>query len=221
MAERDPAETRAEALPPASAAGYPQVLHSLTSLRYLAAAWVVVFHFSNYFPRTALYEFKGARAGYLGVDFFFVLSGFILAHVYLAKIRDRRFDYWGFIVRRVARVYPMHVATLLLTIVLSLIGARLGWGFRVWDLGSWLHLPRAMVMRGLFDQLVLIHAWGATPGLMFNLPSWSISAEWFAYLAFPALVLLLRWRGLPIWLLVLLAAAFLVALDAANRIATG
>jgi peptidoglycan/LPS O-acetylase OafA/YrhL len=53
-------------------------------------------------------------------------------------------------------------------------------------------LDHAVIYRGVVANLTLIHAWGATPGLMFNQPSWSISAEWFAYLLFPIFVLLRR-----------------------------
>ena len=94
----------------------PAVIHSLTSLRFLAAAWVVFFHFKEFFPDTALQESRFAGYGFLGVDFFFVLSGFVLAHVYLPKVREQRFDYWSFLVRRIGRIYPLHVLTLAVTI---------------------------------------------------------------------------------------------------------
>jgi peptidoglycan/LPS O-acetylase OafA/YrhL len=171
---------------------YPPVIHSLTSLRFFAAAWVVLFHFKEFFPGTSLDASPLANYGFLGVDFFFVLSGFVLAHVYLPKLRAGRFDYWNFLVRRVGRVYPLHVLTLAATIALSIIGARLGVDYTVWNLGEWMTLPKGEILRGLFAHLTMIHAWGSTKALLFNLPSWSISAEWFAYLLFPVFALTAR-----------------------------
>jgi peptidoglycan/LPS O-acetylase OafA/YrhL len=184
---------------PTSGTPYPAVIHSLTSLRFVAAAWVVVFHFKEYFKGTALDTSPFANYGFLGVDFFFVLSGFVLAHVYLPKLRAGRFDYWNFLVRRVGRVYPLHVLTLAVTLALSIIAAKAGVSYTRWDLGAWMTLPKGDILRGLFTHLTMIHAWGSTKGLLFNLPSWSISAEWFAYLLFPVFALfmrpLLRWPG--------------------------
>jgi peptidoglycan/LPS O-acetylase OafA/YrhL len=55
---------------------------ALTSLRYCAAIWVVFYHFSHFTDAVALQEFPLITSGYLGVDFFFILSGFVLTHVY-------------------------------------------------------------------------------------------------------------------------------------------
>ncbi|WP_299194643.1 acyltransferase [uncultured Erythrobacter sp.] len=199
----------------------PTVIHSLTSLRYLAAAWVLFFHFKEFFPETALQQSNLTRYGFLGVDFFFVLSGFVLAHVYLPKIRARRFDYWSFLVRRIGRIYPLHIVTLVFTIGISLIGIALGWNYTLWNLGAWTELESGAIIRALFANLTLIHAWGATPDLLFNLPSWSISAEWFAYLLFPVFVLFFSpLLNRPV-LLTALCIVALVGLEAANGVATG
>lgn len=58
--------------------------------------------------------------GYLGVETFFILSGFILSHVYLEAAGQKRFRYGGFLWARIARVYPLHLVTLF-----GMIG--LGW----------------------------------------------------------------------------------------------
>jgi peptidoglycan/LPS O-acetylase OafA/YrhL len=199
---------------PNSTTPYSAVIHSLTSLRFVAAAWVVVFHFKEFFKGTALDTSPFANYGFLGVDFFFVLSGFVLAHVYLPKLRGGgggRFDYWNFLVRRVGRVYPLHVLTLVVTLALSIIAAKAGVTYTEWDLGEWMTLPKGDILRGLFAHLTMIHAWGSTKGLLFNLPSWSISAEWFVYLLFPVFALfmrpLLRW---PAALLAVSVALLLV-----------
>ncbi|MFO6446939.1 acyltransferase family protein [Erythrobacter sp. NE805] len=200
---------------------YPPVVHSLTSLRFLAAAWVILFHFKEFFRGTGLETAPIAMSGFLGVDFFFVLSGFVLAHVYLPKLRAGRFDYWDFLVRRVGRVYPLHVLTLAATLALSAVAARAGVTYSIWDLGQWMTLPKGEISRGLFAHVTMIHAWGSTNGLIFNLPSWSISAEWFAYLLLPVFVLAMRpLLGRPLTLLAA-SVALLIAMDVARRVGTG
>lgn len=153
----------------------PPDLRSLTSLRFLAALWVVLFaawpHLDVGFVPTAVTK------GYLGVEVFFVLSGFILSHVYLdAAGSGEGFSYRGFLWARIARVYPLHLVTLAGMIALG-AGATVA-GLSVSDsLLDWRSLPA---------HLSMTHAWGLASSAAFNHPSWSISAEWFAYLGFPA-----------------------------------
>src|SRR5262245_21034494 len=90
---------------------------SLTALRGVLASWVVVYHYWNdvlaLFP-VAEPLTPAARWGHMAVPAFFMLSGFVLAYTYTDKFRTlsrRRVD--SFIGRRLARVYPVHLATLL------------------------------------------------------------------------------------------------------------
>lgn len=151
----------------------PDDLRSITSLRFVAAMWVVMFH---YWPNLDVGFLPNIVAkGYLGVELFFVLSGFILCHVYLAAAGEKRFSYGGFLWARIARVYPLHLATLIGVGVLA-FGASMA-GMAVDDsVLSWKSLPA---------NLLMVHAWGFAPEAGWNHPSWSISAEWFAYLLFP------------------------------------
>ncbi len=146
----------------------------LTSLRFFAAMWVVLFH---YWPHLAV---SGTPAfiqkGYLGVELFFTLSGFILCHVYLSGLGEGRFKYGSFLWARLARVYPLHLATLLGVGLMA--GGAMAAGLTVdGNILSWASLPA---------NLLMVHAWGFAPVAGWNHPSWSISAEWFAYLMFPA-----------------------------------
>ena len=158
---------------------FPADLKALTSLRYLAALWVVVFHFRPYAGVEAvgvpvLYQ------GYLAVDFFFVLSGFVLAHVYRSSIQSGKYSHRTFVIKRLARVYPMHAVTLAFFAALGLIAPVIG-----------LHLDGAekFDMSQLLPQVLLVHAWVGS-GETFNYPSWSISAEFLAYLSFPIIMIL-------------------------------
>ena len=158
---------------------YPSDIRPLTSLRICAALWVLVYHFRNHLD-LGLDRFGLAFKGYLGVDLFFILSGFILSHVYTRAWAERRFHYGSFLWARLARVYPVHLVTLGATIAIWLVALRLGVGFE----------PQAFDPRMLPQHLLLVHAWGTTPTVQWNFPSWSISAEWFAYLCFPVAAML-------------------------------
>lgn len=157
---------------------YPSDIRPLTSLRFAAALWVLVYHFRSHLG-LALERFRPVAKGYLGVDLFFILSGFILAHVYLAAWREKRFSYRSFLWARLARIYPVHLATLALMIVLWVVATRLGISFEA------LAFDPAVLPQHVF----LLQAWGTTPTDQWNFPSWSISAEWFAYLGFPIVAL--------------------------------
>ena len=169
----------------------PGQLPALTSLRFIAAFWVVLFHFRhslsfNVDSFTPLFE-----KGEIAVDFFFVLSGFVLAYVYLGSVERQRFSSRDFLLRRFARIYPMHLATLGLLTLWAVGGMSAGPG------GAKLNLDY------LPANLLLVHAWGVTKALSFNGPSWSISAEWFAYLGFPVVAGLMVTRRWPLraWLI--------------------
>ena len=153
---------------------YPSDIRPLTSLRIAAALWVLVYHFRDHLG-LELDRFGLIERGYLGVDLFFILSGFILSHVYLQSLQERRFNYGSFLWARLARIYPVHLLTLLATVGIWLLAVRMGASFSgsLFDFSA---LPQ---------NLALVHAWGTTPTVSWNFPSWSISAEWFAYLCFP------------------------------------
>ena len=156
----------------------PINLPQLTAFRFFAAAWVVLFGF---FPLLRPEAVSGPEPqllakGYLGVELFFTLSGFILSHVYAEAWGVGRFRYGAFLWARIARVYPLHLATLLTMGLAAAAATALG------------HPPDHDVaaLASLPANLTLTNAWGLAPTGSWNHPSWSISAEWAAYLAFPA-----------------------------------
>src|SRR5262245_37766774 len=101
---------------------YPNELKPLTSLRFVAAFWVLLYHFKDHLG-FELGQFGLIADGYLGVDLFFTLSGFILAHVYLTEFEGGRFGYARFLQNRLARVYPMHLAALAAMIGLFVVAS--------------------------------------------------------------------------------------------------
>ncbi|HWE95252.1 MAG TPA: acyltransferase [Tepidisphaeraceae bacterium] len=158
-------------------------LRGLTGVRGVAALAVVAYHFGVSF--TELVPAIGRLApawqrGDMGVDLFFILSGFILCYVYRAgRSRLTWADYREFLGFRFARVYPNHLATLAV-LGIALLAAR----------AAKLPLTGTYPIRSLPFQLTMTHAWPFAQGWEgkeWNYPSWSISAEWFAYLlVFPA-----------------------------------
>ena len=154
---------------------------ALTGLRGIAALWVFAYHtvyWTNQLDpatRTVFKLFSGA--GYLGVDLFFVLSGFVLALNYgNAGVLSSWNAYASFLWKRIARIWPVHVVTLGLTALT--LAAMAGFQMRP---AHAIHMTTA----GLLQSLSLTHAWTTHIGRVWNVPAWSLSAEWAAYLAFP------------------------------------
>ncbi len=169
---------------------------ALTGLRGLAAALIVAHHV---YLHTGLAPFleplqPALRHGYLAVDLFFVLSGFVLSMTYGQWFDISRSGalpgYLRFIFRRIARLWPLHVVILL---------ALLMFKVDVYE-----HQPS---LRSVLMNAAMVQAWGFSSGI--NPPSWSISTEFLAAFLFPILALLaLRGRVTPF----LCAAAVVAAL---------
>jgi peptidoglycan/LPS O-acetylase OafA/YrhL len=163
---------------------YPSDLPGLTTLRFFAAIWVVLYHYVWWFtsPGAPTLKIPLIIEGGLGVDFFFLLSGFILTHAHLRQIRTSTLNVKQFLIKRLARIYPLHLATLLffLALVIALHVCRIP------VLNPERYDPVQLVL-----NIFLLQAWQTHDAGAWNFPSWSISAEWFAYLIFPALSVLL------------------------------
>jgi peptidoglycan/LPS O-acetylase OafA/YrhL len=185
-------------------------LPALTGIRAVAALLVLLLHTDQNVPANIPSVFPLLLRGYLGVDFFFLLSGFIITHVYLQSLAGGGRAAIGiYLWHRFIRLYPVHVTVLLGLVVI--VGAATAVGFHFNSDASWRTTD-------IVWNLVLVHAWGFADIGSWNAPSWSISAEWFAYLLFPfAVPLLVRLRAPAIALV--LAAGILVATAAVFAIA--
>lgn len=189
----------------AHAAPAPATLDALTGLRGVAAIWVLAFHlrhvFVSLFPGRDGFALRLADAGLLGVDLFFVLSGFVLGWTWLERFRRPTLATFGrFVALRLARLWPVHLALLAVLAAVLVLGARLGVRVRP---------PEAFRAGDLVQQVLLVHAWGASRPA-WNVVSWSISAEWAAYLAFPAIAAFVVRLRTPRAALALAALALLV-----------
>ena len=195
-------------------------ISSLTSLRGIAAIIVVMYHLEPKLRDVVDYQtpFPFIADGQLMVDFFFILSGFILAHAY-APDRARAgswLDVRKFFARRFARVYPMHAFMLVVFLAYEIVDVlvhrvMLGQPDRLWFEGG-------TSIGSYFTNILLIQAWGIHDTLTWNQPSWSISAEFAAYLAFPILVWVFSIRNSAVVAAIaaVLAFASLVAIQEAN-----
>ena len=188
---------------PSHASGATRVrshLPALTGVRFLAAFWVVVFHFVR--PEripARLLNFVGH--GYAAVGLFFILSGFILTINYLdlqGRFLSTPAEFWK---SRLTRVYPVYIAALILSIGVVLTGWRAGHDFR--SLG---HLMWTGILTAVMQQ-----SWLTSTATLWNAPAWSLSVEAFFYLTFPFLIRVIARipaRRLPAALVI----AFLVAM---------
>lgn len=169
---------------------------ALDSWRGLCACLVVLFHVHGYSP---LYTSTLVRNSYLFVDFFFVLSGFVIAWNYATRL-----DSWPavkrFLILRAGRLYPLHLFMLLCFVAYE--------SFRFVN-GLSQPSPAPTFSGGtqplaLLTNLFLVHSLHLHDGLTWNGPSWSISTELWAYVIF---ALLSAWLGMRHWMLLIAAIA--------------
>src|SRR6476661_1182191 len=100
--------------------GARALLPALTGVRFFAAFYVVLFHFTLwYFAAAPQWVRNIVSSGYVGVDLFFVLSGFVLTYTYLVPGASHvpRREFW---VARIARIYPMYLVALALALPITL-----------------------------------------------------------------------------------------------------
>lgn len=161
-------------------------LDQLTFTRYIAALTVVFFHFGQQaFPATNTWWHPVITAGPIAVSYFFVLSGFIMAVAYYQP-DSQDFNKWRYWLARFARIYPVYLLALVLMILANLKTDGRD--------------PAAVLL-----SLTMLQAWIPGYAMVLNSPGWSISVEALFYLAFPALLLFLRSKGLKPLIFITLA----------------
>ena len=149
----------------------------IDGIRCIAVLSVLFYHF----------EYKAVPGGFIGVDIFFVISGFLITRLLLSDVKRDNFSFRRFYMRRVRRLAPALVATLVVTFIVAgavltpdhfqrFSGASLASLFSVSNVYFWLE-------SGYFD---------AAGGLKPLLHTWSLSVEEQFYMIWPALLFLLR-----------------------------
>lgn len=165
----------------------------LTSLRGVAALWIVAHHLMLRFidtglatPDRFLYPAGGA------VDIFFILSGLVMAAVYSTLTPS---GVPSFMIRRVFRIYPLHLFVMAGLVAVALLRILAGQPPHPGD--DWSTLPQALLLLQPFrDQ-----------PLTWSVASWSVGIEMACYLAFPLLLPLMRWLPRPAIFLVVAVLA--------------
>lgn len=162
-------------------------IRSWTVIRGLAALVVVLFHFRPHVSGKLDVPVIGKviTHGDLGVDIFFILSGLVMYLVYGDARRDAGFSYRKFIVRRFARIYPVHFVTTICAVLMFGLAAILGFIPPVSKTMLWAIPVHLLMLNGLGP---------VQDAMALNFPSWSVSAEMFAYLCFPLFTVLYRGR---------------------------
>ena len=175
-------------------------IRSLTGLRGVAAIYVMIYHFAG-----------GAAAahpstistfithGYIAVDLFFVMSGFVMALTYRGLFGEGRVlaAHRTFLARRVARIYPLYLVGTLVALALNALPIDDG-------------VPLSTLPLLVLFNLPMVQTWFDVPSLDF--PAWSISTEWAAYLVFPLLLPPLMRSGRAGFLAAVAAASLVVVL---------
>jgi len=153
-------------------------LHNLTSLRGIAAILVAVLHFHFFLGPVMPYgESHFIDKFYLMVDLFFILSGFIMCYVYgdVFSTKIKKSNYKNFLIARLARIYPLHMLTLLAEILIFLFILSIGKFDFLSPPIQHLYRLDAIPIQLLFLQTIGIYNFDT-----FNAPAWSLSAEWWA-----------------------------------------
>lgn len=181
---------------------------ALDGWRGVCACLVALFHFHGNGP---IYASGLVRNSYLFVDFFFVLSGFVIAWNYAARL-----DSWPgvkrFLVLRLGRVYPLHIFMLLCFLAYETAKMAIGLG-RADPPPTFSGETHPFAV---LTNLLLVHSLNIHDSLTWNGPSWSISTEFWGYVVF---ALLTFWFGLRNWML--LAAAAIAPVVLARLTTTG
>jgi peptidoglycan/LPS O-acetylase OafA/YrhL len=168
-------------------------LHALDTLRGIAALSIVFWHWQHFFALSGSWQEGWSRAqepfyvvfkplyeqGWAAVDLFFPLSGFIFSWLYGEAIRERRVGAASFAWLRFSRLYPLHLATLLIVAALQFFFWRATDNFFIYDANDVAHFASSLAMAQQWLPPTIEQS--------FNGPAWSVSVEVLLYIGFFAL----------------------------------
>jgi peptidoglycan/LPS O-acetylase OafA/YrhL len=193
----------------------PVEIKALSGARAFPPLILVLYHFGegHHYENLFVYDALVAK-GYLWVEFFFALSGFILTHVYGERAEEffkGTRTYLVFLKARLARLYPLHlfmlIAILALVVGLRLLAAAGGY-ISIYDAP---YHPMN-TLEGFIASLFLVQAWNILPYLTWNGASWFVSVEFLLCLLFPVYLYISRGGILRALLLIVMGGAALYAL---------
>lgn len=158
--------------------------YALDGLRGLLALWILVGHTTNILVEA--YHLDGyllsiLELSWIGVDGFFILSGFIIMHQYEDRMQSWP-EYFLFLRKRLARIYPLYFGIFILVYFTI--------GHNPWGHGPYIY--------DIIRYVTLTHTWWNFSHYIWFNPSWSLSAEWGVYVLFPLLLFFIRKLSTPI-----------------------
>ena len=166
----------------------PHRFHSLDIIRGMAAISVVFWHWQHFFydgslPREFITQnqpfysvfFLLYHKGWLAVDFFFSLSGFIFFWLYAKNINEKNISNWHFFVLIFSRLYPLHIVTFIYVLLAQILFFSEYKDYFVYPNNDFYHA---------ILHLFLAPNWGFEKGWSFNAPVWSVSIEILVYALF-------------------------------------
>ncbi|HEY1613615.1 MAG TPA: acyltransferase [Rhizomicrobium sp.] len=189
-------------------------LYSLDVLRGLGALAVVFWHWQHFFAIRGTWQAGWSRAaepsyallkplydqGWLAVDLFFAVSGFVFFWLYLTPVAEKRVGAISFALQRLSRLYPLYLVTLLIAAGLELLFFRATGSYFIFDANDWPHFIRS---------LFLVQQWlPPDEAQSFNGPAWAVSLEVLLYIVFFVLVRL-GLRGPRVTLVLALSATLI------------
>ena len=189
--------------------------YSLEFLRFLSSISVLLYHYRHFYsPLNILsdedYNFENEylpfskfldvvyEYGFYGVHIFYVISGFVFAHVYL-RVREQT-SFKEFSINRLSRLYPLHFATLIIVCLLQIMFLTNFGNFQFNYINDFYHF---------FLQIFFISSWGFEAGNSFNGPIWSVSIEIGIYLIFFIFINLIKKYELKFIVLINLLLIFI------------
>ncbi len=190
---------------------------ALDGWRGICAVLVAAMHFS---ATSHVAGLPIVAHAHLFVDFFFVLSGFVITHAYVDRLQtgdDAVFMLW----RRLGRLWPLHLAVLagfialelIVPIVASLTGVSRG-ATSMFDPDS------SALLSAVPTHVFLLQGFWIHDGLTWNVPSWSIGAEFWTYVVFTVVVIATRGRTVAVAVAVIALAAMVVMIRSRDFMAT-
>lgn len=186
-------------------------INILDGLRGVFCIMILYEHYSPVYIPPSVYEFPLIRHSYIVVDFFFVLSGFILALKYSDKLKSWT-SLHDFFLKRIFRLYPLLLITSSAFLILELVSNHWFVGLKNNPDSSYVLLIRFL------NDILLFNNSSVLGSYAMNVPSWSISSEFFCYLFFGFFVFIFFkfpiFKKLGLVILILISMALIIYLEA-------
>jgi len=169
-----------------------KIFYSLNSFRGIAAISIVMFHLRVV---NSITELNYIRSSYLFVEFFFILSGFMLVH---SNLKKKHINVKEFIIKRTFRIFPLYLTTI--AILLGLEGLKFILYKRGLSLGQ-MPFTGEMSLTQLLPNLLLLQSWIPPFHLGYNYPSWYLSIEFYIAIVFIFTFLMSKRYRNVLWLI--------------------